>query len=95
MIEIEKLLSLNDKSLDDFKPMPQPSNSEMAQFRNSLLASELNYDMENLAGISMILMSSLTTEQKSVYGEIVNSEKHQPLDGIFKPISDNTVSISG
>ncbi|XP_058742646.1 ATP-dependent DNA helicase PIF1-like [Vicia villosa] len=73
LIEIEKLLSINGKSLEDFETMPQPSGSEMAQFRNSLMVAELNYDRKNLSALHKTLMSSLTAEEMSVYQKIMNS----------------------
>ncbi|XP_058729905.1 uncharacterized protein LOC131601957 [Vicia villosa] len=73
LIEFERLLSMNGKSLDNIESMPQPSNSEMQQFKNSLLAGELNYDKEEMVATHMSLMSTLTVEQRSVYDQIINS----------------------
>ncbi|KAI5442563.1 hypothetical protein KIW84_011564 [Lathyrus oleraceus] len=53
LVEFEKLLSMKGKSLNDIESMPQPSNSEMVKFRNSLLAGELTYDKEELAATHM------------------------------------------
>lgn len=62
LIEFDKLLYMNGKSLKSYESMPQPTNAEMEQFKHRFLADELNYNMDELAAIHLSLMSTLTSE---------------------------------
>lgn len=72
LVELDKLLSMNGKSLKKFDGMPQPNHSDVFQFENRMLADEMNYDRDEQAELHHLLMNSLTAEQKSVYDEIMN-----------------------
>lgn len=73
LIEIEKLLRGNGKSLKNFKKMPQPDYTNVAQFGNKFIADELSYNRDEMARIHDQLSSMLSPEQKTVYNEIVDS----------------------
>lgn len=45
LLEIQKLLVSNGKSLNDFETMSIPQHSEFNEFGNILLFNELNYDV--------------------------------------------------
>lgn len=72
LIELDKVLSINGKSLKNFDGMPQPNFSDVFQFEDRLLADELNYNRDEMAELKASLMSSLTSEQRSVFDEIMN-----------------------
>ncbi|RYR19579.1 hypothetical protein Ahy_B03g064403 [Arachis hypogaea] len=70
LIEIEKLLQANGKSLRDFASMP-PNVDLVSQFSNSMVLRELEYD------ISVMLedgsnFPKLNEEQKSIYNRIIH-----------------------
>ncbi|KAJ1415609.1 hypothetical protein SESBI_18040 [Sesbania bispinosa] len=48
LLEIEKVLQGNGKSLKDFDPMPFPDNYDSQHFTNILLFNELNFDLEEM-----------------------------------------------
>ncbi|RYR19116.1 hypothetical protein Ahy_B03g063806 [Arachis hypogaea] len=70
LIEIEKLLQANGKSLRNFAGMPLPNVDLVSQFNNSMVLRELEYD------ISVMLehdsnFPKLNEEQKSIYNRII------------------------
>ncbi|KAJ1389521.1 hypothetical protein SESBI_38256, partial [Sesbania bispinosa] len=48
LLEIEKILLMNGKSLKDFKDMPFPAQVDVDQFGNYLIFDELNYDVDDM-----------------------------------------------
>lgn len=60
LLEIEKILELNRKSLADFKPMPYPKDYITAQLGNRLIYDERNYNVEALKQEFEQLYQSLT-----------------------------------
>jgi len=66
LIELEKLLSCNGKSLKDYKSLPYPIFEEMFAMENRFIADELNYDKDKLRELHESLLGKLTEEQHSV-----------------------------
>jgi hypothetical protein len=60
LIEIEKLLEANTKSLEDFPSMPFPNNYVTAQLGNRLIYDEKNYDTKQQKEEFQNLFKSLT-----------------------------------
>ncbi|XP_057425867.1 uncharacterized protein LOC130719249 [Lotus japonicus] len=73
VIEIEKLLQRNGRSLNDYPCLPTPEDDEVLQFDNRFIVDELNYDKDALKVQYEELLSMLTPEQKSVYERVVTS----------------------
>ncbi|XP_016192834.1 uncharacterized protein LOC107633747 [Arachis ipaensis] len=71
LLEIEKLLQSNGKSLRNYASMPVPNNSLVSQFSNLMLLRELQYDTVSLsrehdANILKVLSARLRYEKKIV-----------------------------
>jgi hypothetical protein len=60
LIEIEKLLEANKKSLTDFPDIPYPKNYVTAELGNRLIYDELNYDVQQQKQEFNELYTSLT-----------------------------------
>ncbi|XP_028753423.1 uncharacterized protein LOC114713014, partial [Neltuma alba] len=73
LIEIERLLKRNGKSLSDFPSMPKPKTDTHIDMRNHLLLQELNYDRDSCRSESYKLRASLTDEQLNIFNEILNA----------------------
>ncbi|KAF1860256.1 hypothetical protein Lal_00037594 [Lupinus albus] len=63
LVEIEKLLQRNRRSLRDYPPMPYPKGYITRQLGNKLIYDELNYDTNELKDKFNLLFQSLTDEQ--------------------------------
>ncbi|KAL3651503.1 hypothetical protein CASFOL_004505 [Castilleja foliolosa] len=78
LVEIEKLLKEQGKSLLDYESMPFPEHDGAVVGHSRLISDELNYDRKALSLEHDRLFSNMTTEQKAVYSNIisaVNSDK--------------------
>ncbi|XP_072084609.1 uncharacterized protein [Arachis hypogaea] len=73
VIEVEKLLQMNGKSLKDFSQMPFPDQDLVSQFSNSMIMNELSYDVHKLHEEHASNFNKLTDEQKFVYQTIVDT----------------------
>ncbi|XP_057427107.1 uncharacterized protein LOC130720473 [Lotus japonicus] len=73
LVELEKMLMSNGKSLKDFPTMPYPLSNEVPQYDNILLYNELRYDIGDMVKMHNDHVSSLNKEQKKVYDEVVNA----------------------
>ncbi|MCI22111.1 ATP-dependent DNA helicase PIF1, partial [Trifolium medium] len=51
LIEIEKLLNENGRSLSDYPSLPTPVVEDVNTFHNKLIADELSYDRVELAAL--------------------------------------------
>lgn len=69
LIEIEKLLVLNGKSLKDFDTMPFPHGEDMNEFGNILLFNELNHDVYQMQALHDELLPMLNHDQKKMHDE--------------------------
>ncbi|RYR70411.1 hypothetical protein Ahy_A03g016905 [Arachis hypogaea] len=63
LIEIEKLLQANEKSLRDFAGMPLPNVDLVSQFSNSMVLRELEYDISMMLEEHDSKFSNLNEEQ--------------------------------
>ncbi|KAL3656127.1 hypothetical protein CASFOL_000523 [Castilleja foliolosa] len=78
LVDIEKLLKQQSKSLRDYESMPFPEHDGSVVGHSRLISDELNYDRKALSLEHGRLFSNMTTEQKGVYSNIisaVNSDK--------------------
>ncbi|XP_057451809.1 uncharacterized protein LOC130743584 [Lotus japonicus] len=73
LIEIEKLLHCNGRSLKEFPCMSYPRFSETLQFENKFVVDELNYSKQEMRDTHEALLKSLTAEQSKVYKQIMSS----------------------
>lgn len=73
LIELEKLLQSNGRSLRDYSSMPFPIVSDVLDYQNRLIVDELSYDRDDMARTHCTLLESLTPEQKNVYSEIMEA----------------------
>ncbi|KAL3625913.1 hypothetical protein CASFOL_030442 [Castilleja foliolosa] len=73
LIEIEKLLKQQSKSLRDYEGMPFPDDDGGVVGYSKLVSDELNYDRKALALEHDRLISNMTAEQNGVYSEIMNA----------------------
>ncbi|GAU30751.1 hypothetical protein TSUD_145490 [Trifolium subterraneum] len=73
LIEIQKLLMRNGRSLSDYKSMPQPIYEDVNSFENKLIADELSYNRVELGALHASLLQQLTEEQHYVYSKVMTS----------------------
>ncbi|PNY15928.1 ATP-dependent DNA helicase PIF1 [Trifolium pratense] len=73
LIEIQKLLMANGRSLSDYKTMPVPLDEDLDMFENKLIADELSYNRDELAVLHASLVEQLNEEQREVYQKIMTS----------------------
>ncbi|CAJ2651910.1 unnamed protein product [Trifolium pratense] len=73
LIEIQKLLLLNGRTLSDYKTMSVPVDGDVNNFENRLIAEELSYNRDELGVLHATLVEQLTQEQLSVYQKIMTS----------------------
>ncbi|XP_058742520.1 uncharacterized protein LOC131615017 [Vicia villosa] len=74
LIEIEKLLQANRRSLKDFKPIPYPDEYVLQQLGNRLIYEERNYDVDLMKSE----FDKLFNEQRNIFDKImfaVNKQK--------------------
>jgi len=67
LIEIEKLLQSNNRSLKEFFTMSYPEMCTKIQYVNKFVVDELNYNTNELKQTCQNLLLSLTNEQHNVY----------------------------
>ncbi|RYR58577.1 hypothetical protein Ahy_A05g024419 [Arachis hypogaea] len=71
LLEIEKLLQSNGKSLRNNGGMPVPNTSLVSQFSNLMLLRELQYDTVSLTREHDANLLKLNEEQRVVYDKII------------------------
>ncbi|XP_057760443.1 uncharacterized protein LOC130980819 [Arachis stenosperma] len=72
LLEIEKLLQSNGKSLRNYGGMPVPNTSLVSQFNNLMLLHELQYDTVSLTREHDANLLKLNEEQRVVYDKIID-----------------------
>ncbi|RYQ88820.1 hypothetical protein Ahy_B09g095793 isoform B [Arachis hypogaea] len=72
LLEIEKLLQNNGKSLRNYAGMPVPNNSLVSQFSNLMLLRELQYDIVSLTREHDANILKLNEEQRVIYDKIID-----------------------
>ncbi|XP_057455304.1 uncharacterized protein LOC130746629 isoform X2 [Lotus japonicus] len=73
LIELEKLLHLNGKSLKDYPCIPFLVLFDECQYENKFVADELNYDKSQMTILHTSLMKSLNIEQHKIYNIIMKA----------------------
>ncbi|XP_028764313.1 uncharacterized protein LOC114722452 [Neltuma alba] len=73
LIEIQRLLLKNGRSLDDYPSLPKPSSTEFLDTINNLLLQELSYDKDACAADAIRLAMSLTDEQRKIFHEVLDA----------------------
>ncbi|XP_072077991.1 uncharacterized protein [Arachis hypogaea] len=73
LIEIEKILNSNTRSLRDYQSMPYPEMSHVRLFQNKLIEEELAYDTNDLTHTNLYTEQKMTHEQRLVFDEILNA----------------------
>jgi hypothetical protein len=63
LLEIEKILERNNRSLNEFKTMPYPNDYITADLGNRLIYDEHNYDVQSLKAEFKELFKLLTGYQ--------------------------------
>ncbi|KAF7810475.1 ATP-dependent DNA helicase PIF1-like [Senna tora] len=82
LIEIDKLLRNNERTLMDFPPLPVPNGNSISNLQNQLILDKLNFDKEELAVESAHLISKMTNKQKYIFYQIMHSTS-TPNGGVF------------
>lgn len=72
LLEIEKLLHLNRRSLSDYSK-PFPDIVDGFDYQNKLIADELSYDKDEMSRRHNSLVKNLNHDQKKTCDEITNS----------------------
>ncbi|XP_024006616.1 uncharacterized protein LOC112083117 [Eutrema salsugineum] len=71
LVEIELLLRVSGRSLKEFTPMPFPEDITLESHDNPLIRDERNYNRETLRVRNEKMLATVTSEQRSVYDEIL------------------------
>ncbi|EOA28676.1 hypothetical protein CARUB_v10024900mg [Capsella rubella] len=77
LIEIEKILAQNDRSLTDFEDMPKPDKELLKKIKNSMLQDETSYNILKEEKDYRRLIQTLNDDQKKVYDAVIDSIEHQ------------------
>lgn len=73
LLEIEKLLIQNGKSLRDFDTLPLPNMELLNQLTNSLIREETRYNEEELRKEYEKLFAGLNLDQQADYNAVMDS----------------------
>ncbi|XP_012829670.1 PREDICTED: uncharacterized protein LOC105950848 [Erythranthe guttata] len=73
LIEIQKILQSNGKSLRNHAPMPAPIHTTLDDIANRLILHELDYDVSKMRAELQKFLSSIKPDQKKVYDTITNA----------------------
>ncbi|XP_024006604.1 uncharacterized protein LOC112083106 [Eutrema salsugineum] len=73
LVEIELLLRVSGRSLKEFTPMPFPEDITLESRDNPLIRDERNYNRETLRVRNEQMLAIVTSEQRSVYDEILEA----------------------
>lgn len=71
LLEIEKLLFLNENSLRNFSSMPFLDNNNFPAMINRLIQDEMSYDRHVCGEEHSALLPKLTSEQRKIYDRIM------------------------
>ncbi|XP_057423555.1 uncharacterized protein LOC130717366 [Lotus japonicus] len=78
LLEIEKILLVNGRSLKDFTGMPYADSNLLAEYGNLLMFNEMNYDTNEMSLLHTECMQKLNAGQMNLFCEImaaVSSDK--------------------
>ncbi|XP_015971238.1 uncharacterized protein LOC107494716 [Arachis duranensis] len=73
LIEIEKILNSNARSLRDYQSMPYLEMSDVRLFQNKLIKEELAYGTNELTHTNLYTEQKMIHEQRLVFNEILNA----------------------
>ncbi|XP_016192610.1 uncharacterized protein LOC107633506 [Arachis ipaensis] len=73
LIEIEKILNSNARSLRNYQSMPYPELSDVRFLQNKLIEEELAYDTNELTNTNLYKKQKMTDKQRLVFTEILNA----------------------
>ncbi|KAK2391970.1 ATP-dependent DNA helicase PIF1 [Trifolium repens] len=89
LLEIEKFLQANRRSLADFPTMPYPKRYVTETLGNRLIYDEKNYNSaEQLLEFNK-LYASLTDEQKAIYEKIIDAVNKQQGEAEVQTLTQN------
>ncbi|EOA18190.1 hypothetical protein CARUB_v10006669mg [Capsella rubella] len=77
LIEIERILAQNDRSLTDFEDMPKSDKELLKKMKNSMLQDETSYNIDKEEKEYSMLIKTLNNLQKKVYDVLIDSIDHQ------------------
>ncbi|KAL7131766.1 hypothetical protein ABFS83_12G026400 [Erythranthe nasuta] len=73
LTKIEKILQSNDKSLQNYAPMPVPIEYSSEDTKNILVLDELDYDRFEMGRELQQCLASITDEQRKVYDVVMDA----------------------
>ncbi|XP_057451986.1 uncharacterized protein LOC130743774 [Lotus japonicus] len=73
LMEIEKILMVNGKSLKDFSGMPRVEANTLVKYGNVLLLNELNFDAVEMSRLHEECFGKLNDGQSKIYEEIITA----------------------
>ena len=73
LLDIDKILRSNGRTLRDYPPMPIPDSSTAVYQGNRLIAEELNYNRDTLREEFNNLTRIMTDEQSKIFNTIMSS----------------------
>ncbi|XP_057428026.1 uncharacterized protein LOC130721279 isoform X1 [Lotus japonicus] len=73
LMEIEKILMVNGKSLKDYSGMPRVQANTLNEFGNILIFNELNFDVVEMSRLHNECIVKLNHGQSRVYDEIITA----------------------
>ncbi|XP_057422827.1 uncharacterized protein LOC130716812 [Lotus japonicus] len=73
LMEIEKVLMVNGRSLKDYSNMPQVDPNILNQYGNVLLFNELNFDIIEMKKLHLDFFNKMNSGQAKVYDEIIST----------------------
>ncbi|XP_058774789.1 uncharacterized protein LOC131649060 [Vicia villosa] len=82
LIEIEKMLQLNHRTLHDYKPIPYPNGYVIQQLGKRLIYDERQYNIQDMKAEFDKLFKCLTDEQRKIYDQIMDVVNKQK-GGVF------------
>ncbi|XP_057444054.1 uncharacterized protein LOC130736228 [Lotus japonicus] len=73
LVELEKMLVNNGKTLKDFPGIPYPISDEVPQFENVMLFNELRFDIDDMSAKHNDHLMKLNNGQRKVYDEVIDA----------------------
>ncbi|XP_057420002.1 uncharacterized protein LOC130714126 isoform X2 [Lotus japonicus] len=73
LLEIEKILLVNGRSLKDFNGMPCVDPNLLAEYGNLLMFNEMNYDTNEMSRLHTECMQKLNSGQMNLFLEIMSA----------------------
>ncbi|XP_057418412.1 uncharacterized protein LOC130712602 [Lotus japonicus] len=73
LVELEKMLVNNGKTLKDFPGIPYPISDEVPQFENVMLFNELRFDIDDMSVKHNDHLMKLNNGQRKVYDEVIDA----------------------